>query len=292
MEGRCCILDSIQETNMAQIKSPLRYPGGKSRAIQRMISLLPKELEEYREPFVGGGSFFIYLKQKYPSLKIWVNDLNPELYLFWRYTQADAEKLAREVLKVKRRRKNGRRLFFELTTVDVKSLTGFERALRFFVLNRITFSGVVESGGYSQLAFESRFTESSIERLAQMGKIMEGIKITQSDYRELLTTGGKEVFTYLDPPYLTTTKSNLYGRKGILHKSFNHTRFALDIKKCKHTWLITYDDTSEIRENFIHANIYEWELQYGMNNYKQGKAEKGNELFVTNYRLRNSSWLH
>lgn len=270
---------------MAQIKSPLRYPGGKSRAIQQMISILPDELEEYREPFVGGGSLFIYLKQNYPSLKIWVNDLNPELFCFWKHTQADAEKLAKEVLKIKRRRKNGQKLFFELLKTDVRSLTEFERAVRFFVLNRITFSGVVESGGYSQLAFETRFTESSVERLAQMGKIMEGVKITQLDYQELLTGGGREVFTYLDPPYFTTTKSSLYGRKGVLHKSFNHTRFAQDMKKCKHTWLITYDDTSNIWENFSNANICEWELQYGMNNYKQGKAEKGSELFIANYDL-------
>jgi DNA adenine methylase len=47
--------------------------------------------------------------------------------------------------------------------------------------------------------------------------------------------------------------------------------------------LITYDDSPEIRMNFSFANIYEWELQYGMNNYKQGKAEKGSELFITNY---------
>lgn len=234
---------------------------------------------------MGGGSFFIYLKQKYPNLKIWINDLNSELYLFWKYTQIDAEELAREVLKIKRRRKNGKRLFFELLKVDVKSLTEFERAMRFFVLNRITFSGVVESGGYSQLAFEARFTESSIERLAQMGKIMEGVRITQLDYRGLLTSGGREVFTYLDPPYFATTKSNLYGKKGILHKSFSHTRFAEDMKKCRHTWLITYDDVSNIRENFSSANISEWELQYGMNNYKQSKAEKGSELFITNYDL-------
>jgi DNA adenine methylase len=176
-------------------------------------------------------------------------------------------------------------LFDELVNVNATSLTEFERAVRFFVLNRITFSGVVESGGYSQLAFESRFTESSIERVARMGRILEGIKITHLDYRELLKNGGKETFTFLDPPYFKATKSRLYGRNGILHTGFNHDDFAREVKKCKHTWLITYDDSPEIRRKFSFANIYEWELQYGMNNYKQGKAEKGNELFISNYDL-------
>lgn len=270
---------------MAEIKSPLRYPGGKSRAIQRMRFLLPGNFDEYREPFVGGGSFFIYLKQKMPNLKIWVNDLNPELYCFWKYAQIDSEKLAREVSKVKRECTDGQKLFDEFVNVDVAGLTEFERAVRFFVLNRITFSGVVESGGYSQHAFISRFTESSIERVAKIGPLLEGVKITRLDYRELLTDGGREVFTFLDPPYFKAVKSRLYGKNGILHTTFDHDEFAQEMKKCGHSWLITYDDSPEIRRNFSFAKIYEWELQYGMNNYKQGKAEKGNELFIANYEL-------
>jgi DNA adenine methylase len=267
------------------IKSPLRYPGGKSRAIQQMKFLLPKEFEEYREPFVGGGSFFIYLRQVYPKLKIWINDLNPELYFFWKYAQIDSEKVAKETLKIKSERKNGQELFNELVNVNSENLSELERAVRFFVLNRITFSGVVESGGYSQLAFVGRFTDSSIERVAKLGKLLEGIKITHLDYREILSDGGKNVFTFLDPPYFKATKSKLYGKNGILHTGFNHDEFASEMRKCHHSWLITYDDSPEIRNNFEFANIYDWELQYGMNNYKQGKAEKGSELFISNYKL-------
>ncbi len=270
---------------MTLTKTPLRYPGGKSRAIQQMKYLLPKDFDEYREPFVGGGSFFIYLKQAYPKLKMWINDLNPELYYFWKHAQADSEKLAREVLKIKEERVDGQGLFNELVNIKIETLTEFERAVRFFVLNRITFSGVVESGGYSQMAFIGRFTESSIERVAKLGTLLEGIKITYLDYHEVLSSGGKEVFTFLDPPYFKATKSKLYGKNGILHTGFNHNEFMLAIKQSNHSWLITYDDSPEIRQNFSFANIYEWELQYGMNNYKQGKADKGKELFISNYLL-------
>lgn len=270
---------------MTLIKTPLRYPGGKSRAIDRMKLLVPKDFEEYREPFVGGGSFFIYLKQKCPKLKIWINDLNPELYYFWKYAQIDSEKLAKEVLKIKKETKDGQKLFTELLKVDIQKITELERATRFFVLNRITFSGVVESGGYSQGAYEGRFTDSSIERVSNLGELLENVKITNVDYREILKEGNESIFTFLDPPYFKATKSRLYGKNGILHTEFNHQEFACAVKDSKHLWLITYDDSPEIRENFNFANIYEWELQYGMNNYKQGKADKGNELFISNYPL-------
>jgi len=109
--------------------------------------------------------------------------------------------------------------------------------------------------------------------------------ITNSDYKEVIGQNGEDVFIFLDPTYLKATQSKLYGRKGILHIIFNHTEFAEQMKKCNHLWLITYDDCYEIRKNFVFANIYEWQLQYGMNNYKQGKAEKGNELLIMNYCL-------
>ena len=121
------------------IKSPLRYPGGKSRSIKKIVELLPDNFYEFREPFVGGGSLFIYLKQKHPHLKIWINDLNPELFRFWKIAQSDLEKMVKEIFHIKSSRLNGKNLFKELTNVAVEELSDFERAVRFFVLNRITF---------------------------------------------------------------------------------------------------------------------------------------------------------
>ncbi|MBD2503456.1 DNA adenine methylase [Anabaena azotica] len=268
------------------IKSPLRYPGGKSRAIKQIIEYLPQSFDEYREPFVGGGSVFIYLKQKYPNLKIWINDLNTELFLFWRYAQSKLSPMVDEIRRIKDKYLDGKLLFSELTSLDVESLSDFDRAVRFFVLNRITFSGTVESGGYSEEAFHKRFTYSSIERLEKLESILtEDIKITNLDYSQLLNTEGRNVFLFLDPPYFIAKKSKLYGRDGDLHTSFEHQRFAELLQQCSYPWLITYDDSPEIRANFALAHIYEWELQYGMNNYKQSKAAKGKELFITNYEI-------
>lgn len=77
----------------------------------------------------------------------------------------------------------------------------------------------------------------------------------------------------------------LYGKSSKLHTSFEHHKFAKLLQQSHHRWLITYDDSPKIRENFHWANIFEWELQYGMNNYKQSNAAKGKELFITNYEI-------
>jgi DNA adenine methylase len=266
------------------IKSPLRYPGGKSKAIKQIADYLPDSFADFREPFVGGGSVFIYLKQEFPHLKIWINDLNRELFLFWKYSQSHLTKLVQEIRRVKDKHTDGKLLFTELTNIDTNHLSDFDRAVRFFILNRITFSGTVESGGFSDQAFHKRFTYSSIERLEKLENILTSdVKITNLDYGELLHADGKNVFIFLDPPYFAATKSRLYGKDGNLHTYFEHQRFAELVTQCHHRWLITYDDSPKIRENFPASNVFEWELQYGMNNYKQSNAAKGKELFITNY---------
>lgn len=264
-------------------KSPLRYPGGKSRAIAQIHQQMPARIGEYREPMLGGGSVFLATKSLFKKMiyTYWVNDLNYDLYCFWQVMQQSDEAFIAEIRNIKRNFSDGRALYEHLKTNIER--TDFEKAVRFFILNRITFSGVVDSGGYSQQAYEKRFTDSSIDRLKGLASQLSGVKISHGDYTDLLMADGQDVFIYLDPPYWNATESRLYGAKGELHRTFDHERFADELKKCRHRWLITYDDSPYIRELFDFAHIMEWELQYGMNNYKQTHASKGRELFIRNY---------
>jgi DNA adenine methylase len=265
------------------IKNVLRYPGGKSKAVEKIIAHIPDNIKELREPMVGGGSVSLVVKQRFPNVKVKINDLNYDLICFWKTLRDNHNELIRKVTKIKETYKDGRKIYNEFKTKH--NSNEFERAVRFFVLNRITFSGVVDSGGYSQQAFEKRFTDSAIEKLKSASEIIKDFEITHGDYEKLLLEDGNGVFIFLDPPYYSTTKSKLYGKNGDLHLSFDHERFAANMKKCNHLWLITYDDCPKIRELFSFAYIYPWNFQYGMNNYKQKTARKGRELFITNYKI-------
>ena len=65
---------SNKDVKLHPIKSPLRYPGGKSRALKYLTTKTPQSFKEFREPFLGGGSMFIEMKQKHPEAKFWIND--------------------------------------------------------------------------------------------------------------------------------------------------------------------------------------------------------------------------
>jgi DNA adenine methylase len=261
---------------MERVKSPLRYPGGKAKALGKILPLIPHSFSEYREPFLGGGSVFIAFKQQNPNALCRVNDLNRDVYCFWSAMKNNPNELIDAITQIKKACKDGKSLYAKLARAKTSGV--FARALRFYLLNRITYSGTVDSGGYSSEAFEKRFTLSRIETLRPLAKLLKNVEITNESYEYLLSKKGKDIFIFLDPPYWKARNSRLYGKNGNLSRIFDHKQFAEDVKKCEHNWLITCDDSSLIRKLFSFAYIYPWEMRYGMNK----KQIKGKELFITN----------
>ncbi len=269
------------------VKSPLRYPGGKSRALRQILPLIP-DFQEFREPFVGGGSVFLAVKQRYPACQFWINDLYFDLYTFWQMAQTNLDAVVAQVIVWKNTYPDGRALHRFL----MENMSQFDvvaRASAFFVFNRITFSGTTQAGGFSQQAFQKRFTNTSIERLAQLQGVVQDLQITNLDYQQVVEQPGEEVFIFLDPPYFSATQSALYGKNGQLHKVFDHERFAEVMQHCQHKWLITYDNDDYIRDLFSFAHITEWNLMYGMRNQTKNSNQLGKELFIANYPMATAS---
>jgi DNA adenine methylase len=262
------------------IGSSLRYPGGKSRAVQRILERFPASICEFREPFVGGGSVFIAVRQRYADARVWINDLNADLIAFWITARDENAQLVKDLRLIRNLVHDGRVLFDFWRGYE--PVDDYERALRYFVLNRISFSGTTDCGGYSRSAFESRFTASSIDRVAKLEPILEGVRITNLDFAPVLVAPGSSVFAFLDPPYAHAEGSRLYGKSGDLHAGFDHARLAHTVQSLPYPWLMTYDDSSQIRALYADHQLEAWELQYGMNNVGGERAARGHEVFVSN----------
>lgn len=273
------------------VKTPLRYPGGKSRVAELLVDLMP-DFKEYREPFLGGGSVYLTAKQKRPDAKFWVNDLYYDLYCFWYEVQRDNPDLVKKIRETRDYWTTGEgaslggKYMYEKLVADIMAYDVNEtqaRAIAFFIINRVTFSGTSMSGGYSQESFDKRFTPSSIDRLEKIGPLLQDTKITCLDYSELLREPGEDVFIFLDPPYYTATKSALYGKNGELHKGFDHERFAEEMKNCPHKWMITYDNCDYVKDMYKDFNIIPFEFAYGMRNVTANAEMTGKEILITNY---------
>ena len=251
-----------------------------------------KDYKEFREPFLGGGSVALHITKKYPHLNIWVNDLYEPLFNFWCQLQDYGSELEKKILdyKLKYNDPDSARELFKKCKDDIDSSdsTSFDRAVDFYIINKCSFSGLTESSSFSPQASESNFSLRGIEKLSEYSKLIENWTITKMNYSHMLTDQ-KNVFTYLDPPY--DIKDNLYGKKGEMHKKFNHDDFA---KECDHYTghqLISYNSSQLVKERFKEWDLVEFDHTYTMRSvgkYMSNQQER-KELLLFNYQLKEES---
>ena len=271
-------------------KTPLRYPGGKSRALSKLFQFVPdlSKYTEYREPFLGGGSVALEVTKRYPHLKIWVNDLYEPLYNFWRQIQNNGEEIKDKLIEYKSLYPNpdkARGLFVESKElVNDQTLDSLDRAVRFYIVNKCSFSGLTESSSFSQQASISNFSMNGIEKLTGYQELIVNWKITNKSYEDLFSDS-KQVFTYLDPPY--EIKDNLYGKKGAMHDAFSHDNFAVECDRYAGHQLISYNSSALIKERFKDWIASEFAHTYTMRSvgtYNTDQASR-KELVLYNYSL-------
>ena len=275
---------------LKSLKTPLRYPGGKSRAVVKLLQFLPDltQVSEFREPFIGGGSVALEITKRYPKISIWVNDLYEPLYNFWCELRDNGEELQEEILNLKGAHCNpdSARCLFQVMkeTINDETKSNFDRAVGFYVVNKCSFSGLTESSSFSPQASESNFSVAGIERLVGYSELIENWRISNKSYEEFLTDD-KNIFTYLDPPY--DIKDNLYGKKGGMHKKFDHDKFAMDCDRYTAPMLISYNSSQIVKDRFKEWTVGEFAHTYTMRSvgcYNTDQAER-KELVLLNYEM-------
>jgi DNA adenine methylase len=275
---------------MKSLKTPLRYPGGKSRACTKLDQFLPdlREYDEYREPFLGGGSVALHITKKYPHLKVWVNDLYEPLVNFWQILQKDGVTMRNKLLELKTRcpdPASARVLFQESKQyLDNDNTDSLWRAVSFYIVNKCSFSGLTESSSFSKQASDNNFSFRGIEKLPFYSTIISKWYITNLTYEELFDESSeRRAFIYLDPPY--DIKDNLYGKKGAMHKRFDHDTFATDCDLCSMDCLISYNANQLVKDRFKSWQAGEFDLTYTMRSvgeYMREQRER-KELVLFNY---------
>ena len=263
---------------MMNNKSPLRYPGGKTRACKIIESVLTKYIDippTLVSPFFGGGSFEFYLQNKY-NLDIIANDKFTPLYKLWLSTKNNKKELCTLVDSLHPATKEQ---FMTYRKNIMKETNALKQAAWYFIINRCSFSGATLSGGFSKQAAEKRFTKSSIQRLKNVD--LSKTTFCNDDFTDFIPRY-KNHFMFLDPPYYLEKKSKLYGKNGDLHESFDHKKLASLLKEVP-TWILCYNDCTYIRKLYEAYTIVEVNWSYGMN-----KSKKSSEILI----IRNSKKLN
>lgn len=256
-------------------KSPLRYPGGKTRACKKLETIMKEhfninDYDNLISPFFGGGSFEFHIQNNY-QLNIIANDKFTPLYNFWDNCKNNKEKLCDELTK--KINMIDKDVFTSLREQIMEEKNTLNQSIMYFIINRCSFSGATLSGGFSLEASKKRFTQSSIERIKKLN--LRKFNIYNFDFEDFININQyTKNLLFLDPPYYLEKASTLYGNNGDMHDTFDHNK----LYKClstKQNWFMTYNNCEYIKNLYKDFKIIETCWSYGMN-----KSKKSSEIVI------------
>jgi len=260
---------------MIKNTSPLRYPGGKTRARRPLDAILNEHFDitlfdTVVSPFFGGGSFEFHLQNNY-QLNILANDKFTPLYAFWNVCKSNKSKLCKELYKKINTIEKAD--FICLREVIMTENDELKQSIMYFIINRCSFSGATLSGGFSLEASKKRFTQSSVDRIKKLN--LSKFNIFNMDFEEFINNNySKNSLMFLDPPYYLEKKSKLYGNNGDMHEHFDHNKLynCLSTKK---NWFMTYNNCEYIKNLYKNFKIIDTSWSYGMN-----KSKSSSEIVI------------
>lgn len=263
----------------------LRYPGGKGKQLSFLINYLPKMENikgKYVEPFVGGGSVFLYLQPKTAV----ISDLNKDLIELYK----GIKNYPHKVWETFKEFPTGKKAYYEIRDSEFTSKPLYYRAARTLYLNRTCFKGMWRHNqnkdfnvGYGG---EERRWVITHQNIVELSKIFRTASIEQADFEKVLDTARTNDFIFLDPPYKPGQKEMQTAHYINGRFSFqDQIRLAEKLKeissKGKVKLLMTNSSHPEIRKLYKGFKIKK------MPNSKSGQVgvltKNNNEVLISNY---------
>lgn len=218
----------MHTSNKIYAKPFLKWAGGKGQLINQIKGHLPPEIvvtrkiEEYFEPFVGGGAVFFWLSQNYNIKKAYLYDINPEIISTYQTIRDCVSELINELQQLEKQYFNIRKpkredFFYQRRTeyndyISEKIENHFVRrtALMIF-LNKTCFNGLfrVNSQGLFNVPF-GRYENPTIcdeDNLRAVNVELQGAEIEVKDFEYCLKKVDTNSLVYFDPPYRPLSKT-------------------------------------------------------------------------------------
>lgn len=214
-------------------RSPLFYVGDKYKLMKQLVNLFPKEINNFYEPFVGGGTVFLNIQAK----KYYINDINKHLINIHKFLVKNSKNSAqfyKNVEKIIYKYKLSRSYKEDIIPATLKkewkktyfarfNKEGYEKLrisvnnhkqndplilyiLLIYGFNRmLRFNG---GGKFNLPVGNVDFNKNVVNALNEYFDFVDDkkISITSKDFKKFFSDKKylKSDFVYLDPPYLIT----------------------------------------------------------------------------------------
>jgi DNA adenine methylase len=209
----------------------LKWAGGKTRLVARILPRLPEQIQTYYEPFVGGGAVFFALASRGRFKRAVLADLNQDLIDVYKGVQADVDAVIQ--LLEQYRQRHDRETYYRTRLLDPKTLELAERAARLIYLNKTGYNGLyrVNRSGQFNVPF-GRYENPNIcdegrLRAAAEALRRRGVSIKVADFESITRKAKPGDAVYFDPPYVPLSKTaNFTGYHSVTFGLEEHRRLA------------------------------------------------------------------
>lgn len=270
----------------------VKWAGGKTQLISKLIEYMPQDYDMYFEPFVGGGALFFSILPP----KAHINDNNCELITVYKCLQSD--RAFHEMISYLREheQKHNEDYYYEIRELDKQpnfaNLPEPIRAARMIYLNKACFNGLyrVNSKGFFNVPSGKKkvvktFEEENMNQLRKYFKNNK-IKVTNLDFAESVKTALPNDFVYFDPPYdkledknsFTSYTKDAFGKEEQKKLADVYKELALRGVKV----MLSNHNTSYIRSLYKEFNIHIVEAKRIINSNPNGRGNV-EEVIITNY---------
>jgi len=187
----------------------LKWAGGKSQLIPELVKYVPKQFDNYIEPFIGGGALFFYLNH---SASV-ISDSNEELIITYQAVKDNVY----SVIDILDGFVNKESFFYQVRSLAPHTLNPIDRAARLIYLNKTCFNGLyrVNKKGVFNVPYNKRVSEQfyNKENLISASQVLKQTLILHNDYKTTLKQHTKKGdFIFLDPPYQPVGKYSDFKR--------------------------------------------------------------------------------
>jgi DNA adenine methylase len=252
-------LQPVAEPSSAEKPRPfLKWAGGKTRLLSRLLPYVPDAIGNYFEPFLGGGAMFFALQGRLEG-RSYLSDLNDDLINAWVVVRDSPAELLEALADL---RGHDCEAFYYQVRAAEPAEDGVSRAARFVYFNQTAWNGLwrVNRKGEFNVPWGSRpFRGLSARRLLGLRGALARTEIDTRDFRSGLTSAEAGDFVYLDPPYLPvsdTSKFFFYTEQRFRAPDLRDLAAVCEELTARTVaWVLSNRDTPLVRELFGWADV-------------------------------------